>query len=73
MNHRKTLSTETAAAEAGGAPIRDWRARHGPDRDVIFRQTARPGRIALSNFTVMDALGVTVMNVGVVDPGLSGT
>lgn len=27
--------------------IRDWRARHGPDRDVIFRQTARPGRNAL--------------------------
>ena len=40
--------------------IRDWRARHGPDRDVIFRQTARPGRIALSDFTVMNALGVTV-------------
>lgn len=40
--------------------IRDWRARHGPDREVIFRQTAMPGRMALSDFTSMNALGVTV-------------
>ena len=25
--------------------IRDWRARHGPDREVIFRQSARPGQV----------------------------
>ena len=40
--------------------IRDWRARHGPDREVIFRQTHTPGRIGLSDFTSMNALGVTV-------------
>ncbi|SDF03947.1 hypothetical protein [Rhodospira trueperi] len=31
--------------------VRDWRALHGPDRDVIFRQTPEPGRMALSDFT----------------------
>ncbi len=40
--------------------IRDWRARHGPDREVIFRQTHTPGQLGLSDFTVMNALGVTV-------------
>ncbi len=25
--------------------IRDWRARHGPDREVIFRQTHNPDRL----------------------------
>ena len=23
--------------------VRDWRALHGPERDVIFRQTPEPG------------------------------
>ncbi len=43
------------------APARDVaRARHGPDRDVIFRQSARPGWVGLSAFAAMYALGVTV-------------
>lgn len=33
--------------------IRDWRARHGPEQEVIFRQTLRPGRLGLSDFTRM--------------------
>ena len=40
--------------------IRDWRARYGPERDVIFRQTHEPGRIGLSDFTSMNSLGVTI-------------
>ena len=40
--------------------IRDWRARHGPDQEVIFRQTHTPGRLGLSDFTRMNALGVTI-------------
>lgn len=40
--------------------IRHWRALHGPERDVIFRQEHEPGRMGLSDFTVMDDLGVTV-------------
>ncbi len=40
--------------------VRDWRALHGPERDVIFRQTPEPGRMALSDFTDTTELGVTV-------------
>ena len=40
--------------------VRDWRAVHGPERDVIFRQTPEPGRMALSDFTDAGALGVTI-------------
>ena len=39
--------------------VRDWRALHGPARDVIFRQAPEPGRMALSDFTGAGALGVT--------------
>jgi hypothetical protein len=40
--------------------VRDWRALHGPERDVIFRQTPEPGRMALSDFTDTTELGVTI-------------
>jgi len=40
--------------------VRDWRALHGPERDVIFRQTPEPGRMALSDFTDASGLGVTI-------------
>ncbi len=40
--------------------IRAWRAVHGPDQEVIFRQSHEPGRIGLSDFTDMADLGVTV-------------
>lgn len=40
--------------------VRDWRALRGPERDVIFRQTPEPGRMALSDFTDATELGVTV-------------
>ena len=40
--------------------VRDWRALNGPERDVIFRQTPEPGRMALSDFTDASALGVTI-------------
>ena len=40
--------------------VRDWRALHGAPRDVIFRQGAEPGRLALSDFTDASALGVTI-------------
>lgn len=43
--------------------VRDWRALHGPERDVIFRQTPEPGRMALSDFTDAGALGVTIAGV----------
>jgi hypothetical protein len=40
--------------------IRAWRAIHGEDRDVVFRQVHAPGRLGLSDFTEMAALGVTI-------------
>ena len=40
--------------------IRQWRALHGPEREVIFRQTHEPGRMGLSDFTDMSGLGVTI-------------
>ena len=43
--------------------IRAWRAVHGPEQDVIFRQTHEPGRSGLSDFTDMADLGVTVAGV----------
>ncbi|SMP83233.1 Integrase core domain-containing protein [Novosphingobium panipatense] len=40
--------------------IRSWRAIHGPEQEVIFRQTHEPGRLGLSDFTEMGELGVLV-------------
>lgn len=40
--------------------VREWRAVHGPDQDVIFRQTHEPGRQGLSDFTDMNPLQVTI-------------
>jgi transposase InsO family protein len=40
--------------------IRAWRAVHGPEREVIFRQVQQPGRMGLSDFTEMSALGITI-------------
>jgi hypothetical protein len=40
--------------------IRGWRALHGPDREVIFRQVHEPGRLGLSDFTDMSDLGITI-------------
>ena len=43
--------------------IRTWRALHGPEREVIFRQEHPPGRLGLSDFTGMGELGITVAGV----------
>jgi hypothetical protein len=43
--------------------IRSWRAIHGPDQEVIFRQVHEPGRLGLSDFTDMGDLAVTVATV----------
>ena len=44
--------------------IRSWRAVHGADQEVIFRQVHEPGRMALSDFTDMGDLGVTIAGAG---------
>lgn len=43
--------------------MRAWRAVHGADRDLIFRQVHEPGRLGLSDFTEMGDLQVTVGGV----------
>jgi hypothetical protein len=40
--------------------VRAWRAVHGQERDVIFRQVHEAGRMGLSDFTEMGDLAVTV-------------
>ncbi|WP_281396682.1 IS21 family transposase [Mesorhizobium silamurunense] len=40
--------------------IRSWRAVHGQEQEVIFRQTHESGRLGLSDFTDMGSLGVTI-------------
>jgi hypothetical protein len=40
--------------------IQAWRAVHGPDREVIFRQRHEPGRLGLSDFTDAGGLGVSI-------------
>jgi hypothetical protein len=43
--------------------IRAWRAVHGPEQEVIFRQTHEPGRMGLSDFTDMADLGVSIAGI----------
>ena len=43
--------------------MRLWRAEHGPDREVIFRQSHPPGREGMSDFFDARALGVTIAGV----------
>jgi hypothetical protein len=43
--------------------IRGWRALHGAEREVIFRQVHEPGRMGLSDFTEMGELAVGVAGV----------
>lgn len=40
--------------------MRAWKAEHGPEQEVIFRQTHTPGKMGLSDFTAMGKLGVSV-------------
>jgi len=44
--------------------IRAWRALHGAEQEVMFRQVHEPGRMGLSDFTDMADLGVTIAGAG---------
>ncbi|WP_247480170.1 IS21 family transposase [Bradyrhizobium sp. CW9] len=43
--------------------IRAWRAIHGEEQEVIFRQTHEVGQVGLSDFTDMGELGVAIAGV----------
>ncbi len=40
--------------------VRAWRAEHGNEKEIYFAQANPPGRLALSDFTVCDSVGVIV-------------
>ena len=40
--------------------VRQWKALHGPAKEVFFAQQHEPGRLAASDFTSMNALQVTI-------------
>ncbi len=46
--------------------VRAWRAVHGPEQEVIFRQAHEPGRMGLSDFTDMVELKITVAGIALV-------
>ncbi len=43
--------------------IRDWRALHGPEKEVFFEQEHPPGREGALDFTNCGDLGVTILGV----------
>jgi len=43
--------------------VRQWKAQHGPDKEVFFAQEHPPGRLAASDFTWMNDLQVTLQGV----------
>jgi hypothetical protein len=43
--------------------LRLWRAQHGAEREVYFAQEHPPGRMGLSDFTVVDDLGILIGGV----------
>lgn len=40
--------------------VKDWRARHGPDKEVMFPQAHAPGLRGLSDFTTLKYAAITV-------------
>jgi hypothetical protein len=43
--------------------VKQWRAEHGPAKEVFFAQVHHPGRLAASDFTHCTELGVTINGV----------
>lgn len=40
--------------------VRQWKAEHGPAKEIFFSQVHEPGRLGSSDFTHMNDLGVTI-------------
>jgi len=40
--------------------IKAWKALHGPDKEVMFRQRQEPGRLGLSDFTELKDVTITI-------------
>lgn len=50
QRQRRTLERRT----------RQWKAQHGPAKEIFFTQVHEPGRLGSSDFSHMDKLGVTI-------------
>lgn len=46
--------------------VKTWHALHGPDKEVMFRQTHVPGRQGLSDFTTLKNVTITITGVAFV-------
>ena len=57
---RRHPDLSTGARRTLERRIRSWRALHGADQEVIFRQVQEPGRMGLSDFTDMADLGIGI-------------
>ncbi len=42
--------------------VKQWRAQHGPEREVFFSQVHRPGEAMQTDFTNCNELGITIAN-----------
>jgi hypothetical protein len=40
--------------------VKAWKALHGPDKEVMFRQSKEAGRLGLSDFTELNAIDITI-------------
>ena len=45
--------------------VSDWRALHGPEREVFFAQQHRPGEVSQTDFTHLASLEMTILGVPV--------
>ena len=65
---RRHPDLSTGARRTLERRIRSWRALHGADQDVIFRQVQVPGRMGLSDFTDMADLGIGIAGLPLAVP-----
>ncbi len=63
MQRRYPGDYDTSVLRTLQRRVRQWRAVHGPEREVYFAQEHPPGRLGLSDFTVCDELGVSIAGV----------
>jgi transposase InsO family protein len=40
--------------------VKSWKAKHGPSKEVMFRQKKIPGRLGLSDFTTLKNVSITI-------------
>jgi hypothetical protein len=60
LGRRKPGAFEAGQLRTLQRRVRDWRAQHGPDKEVYFPQEHPPGRMGSMDFTHATELGVTI-------------